>query len=39
MPLWFSSGRSCLAAQGDERVVENPQKIAGNKHAVKIFFK
>jgi hypothetical protein len=37
MPLWFSPSCSCLAAKGGERVVENPQKILRNKHAVKIF--
>jgi len=37
MPLWVFPSCSCLAAKDGERVVENPQKIPRNKHAVKIF--
>ena len=37
MPLWFFPVVAALSARGGERVVENPQKIPRNQHAVRIF--
>ena len=38
MPLWFFPVVAALSAKGGERVVENPQKILRNKHAIKKYF-